>query len=95
MFFPTTPFPVFQEFVSVELEPLHHMSECPRRESTLYDTCRDVDNDLILSIFRVEMCGQMVVPVHHDYNPKESADNWHVVFLAPPSWMSLTSGSGR
>ena len=48
-------------------------------EIALHDARRDVNNYLILSILRVEVRGDVVVPVHGDDNSEESAYDRHVV----------------
>src|SRR5579884_1404455 len=59
--------------------PLQHQGQrTPRKFSPQHRERLDLDQRFVFAIFRMKMSGVVIVEVHSDHNPKESADLRHL-----------------
>ncbi len=73
----TSALPVVSQFLSVKLIPFQHRIQCPTRKLARHDSCFNIDRNLVLAIFRVEMCRWVLTVVEINDDSEKPADFGH------------------
>src|SRR5215210_4893983 len=71
------PFPIGEELVPVQVEPLEHEGLCATRELTVDTPVANGNGDLGVAVARVEVRGRVIAVVDRDGNAEKARDDGH------------------